>query len=278
MSVSRILQDNGELTVLMPVGQNPHSYTPAPRDIAAMESADIIFVNGLELEEQLIPVIESLDGPLVVEVSRGLTPREGGYDHHDEEDDHHDEEDDHDHAAGDPHFWFSPVKVMHWVHVTGEALSEVDPANASAYEEAAEAYEARLEALDEEVRDLVDTIPPEDRKIVMDHSSVGYFADDYGFTILANLLPGSSDQAEPSARQIAEVVELVDDNDVRAIFVGGTAPQSVVKMAEAVAAETDRPLPVVSILTGSLTASGRGSDYLDFVRYNTEQIVGALAK
>ena len=297
--VSRVLQDNGELTVLMPVGQNPHSFSPAPRDIAALESADIIFVNGLDLEEQLMPVIENLDGPVVVEVSHGLTPREGGHDHddefhdehghedeaeHDDDDEHHDDDeqhgdhDDHDHAAGDPHFWFSPINVMHWVHEIEEALSDIDPENAAVYEEAAEDYEAQLKELDMEIRELVDTIPADDRRIVMDHSSLGYFADDYGFTILANLLPSFTDQSEPSAREIAEIIEIIGEYDVRAIFVGGTAPQSVVRIAEAVADETGRKMPVVSILTGSLTVSGRGTDYLDYVRYNTEQIVEALAR
>jgi ABC-type Zn uptake system ZnuABC Zn-binding protein ZnuA len=269
--VSQVLGGNGDLTVLMPVGQNPHSYDPAPRDIAAMESADIIFVNGLELEEQLIPVIESLDGPLVVEVSHGLTPREADEHHHDDEDEHgHDEEgehhddedahgheeegehhdDDHDHAAGDPHFWFSPMNVMHWVHEIEEALSDIDPVNAEAYTDAAEGYEAQLKALDTEIRELIDTVPREDRKLVMDHSSLGYFADDYGFTIIGSILPGFSDQSEPSASEIAEVVETIEDYDVRAIFVGGTASQSLLKLADAVAGEIDRPLPIVSILTG----------------------------
>ena len=295
--VSRVLGDNGELTVLMSVGQNPHSYDPAPRDIAAMESADIIFVNGLDLEEQLMSVIEGLEGPSVVEVSHGLTPRvdeseldEHGHDdegeHHDDEGEHHDDDghghdddnDDHDHAAGDPHFWFSPKNVMHWVHEIEEALSDADPANAAAYREAADDYTAQLQTLDAEIRGLVDTVPREDRKLVVDHAVLGYFADDYGFTILGNILPGFSDQSEPSAREIAEIVETVEEYDVRAIFVGGTASRGLVTMAEAVAGEINRPLPIVSILTGSLTPSGRGSDYLDYVRYNTEQIVGALAR
>ena len=292
--VAHVLQDKGELTVLMPVGQNPHSYDPAPRDIAAMESADIVFVNGFELEEQLIPVLEGLDGPLVVEVSHGLTPRDAGDEHHDEdehhheedgEDEHHHEEEgehdddhDHEHAAGDPHFWFSPINVMHWVHEIEETLSDVDPANTVTYEKAAEDYEDQLEALDTEIRKLIDTVPQDDRKLVVDHAALGYFADEYGFTILGNILPSFSTQSEPSPREIADVIETIEEYDVRAIFVGGTASQSIMEMAEAVAGETDRPLPIVSILTGSLTASGRGSDYIDFVRYNTEQIIGALAR
>ncbi|MDC7227019.1 MAG: metal ABC transporter substrate-binding protein [Spirochaetales bacterium] len=283
--VKQVLQDNGELTVLMPLGQNPHSYTPTPRNIAAMESADIIFVNGLGLEEELLPVLENLDGPIIVEVSHGLIAEadhhdEHEADHHDEhEADHHDEhEADHHHHDGNPHFWFSPLKVVHWVHEIVETLEDVDSDNAELYHENGEAYEAKILALDAEMRELIERVEPEDRKLVMDHESFEYFADDYGFTIMANLLPHMSDQADPSAKHIAEVVKIVEVNDIRAIFVGGTAGQNVIKMADAVAEETSRPLPVVSLLTGSLAADGRGTDYLDFARYNTEQIVEALAR
>ena len=285
--VKQVLQDNGALTVLMSRGQNPHSYTPTPRDIAAIESADIIFVNGLDLEEGLIPIIENLNGPVVVKVSHGLIAENEG-DHHDEDADHdedhhdddadHDHDEDHHHHEGNPHFWFSPIKVIHWVHEIEEGLEGVDPKNAEAYHESADSYEAKLYKLDKEVRELINIIPPEDRILVMDHESFEYFADDYGFTIQANLLPGMSDQAEPSARHIAEVIKIVEDYKIRAIFVGGTAGQNVLKMAEAVADEINRPLAVVSLLTGSLTASGRGSDYLDFARFNTEQIVEALTR
>jgi ABC-type Zn uptake system ZnuABC Zn-binding protein ZnuA len=282
--VKQVLQDNGKLAVLLPVGQNPHSYSPTPRDIALVESADIIFVNGLDLEEELMPIIENLSGPVVIEVSRGLAAEaEDAHqddDEHDREEDgdHQDDEDDHQHHAGNPHFWFSPLKVVHWVHEIEESLAEIDPENAGAYKEAAEDYEAKLLALDAEIRELVKRVAPKDRKLVMDHDSYEYFADDYGFTILANLLPSISDTAEPSARHIAKVVEIIEKYDIKAIFVGETAGQNVMKLAESAADELKRPLPVVSLLNGSLTASGRGADYLDFVRYNTEQIVKALTR
>ena len=277
--VSNIVLDAAELTVIMPLGQNPHGFSPSPSDVAKMEKADIVFVNGLELEENLLPILESLDGPIIVPVSAGIDviERGGVNDEHHEDGEHEEGEDHHDHVV-DPHTWFSPLNVMHWTGVVESSLAAADPSNHEAYEAAAETYLVKLKDLDREVREMVGTIPVENRKLVLDHAAIGYYARDYGFEMIGNIIPSFSDQSEPSARQVADMVELVRAENVQAIFVGGTASRGVLKLAESVAAETGRDnLPVVRFLTGSLTtAGGRGDTYLDFIRYNTESFVQAL--
>ena len=311
--------DAAEVTVLMKLGQSPHAYSPSPRDVAALEEADIIFVNGLNFEENLTEVLESMDDSLVVSVSAGIEPIEAFADEHDEhgdedgdhdedEDDHGDEDDDHDEdeddhgdedddhgddddhkdeklvdehghdiSGGDPHFWFSPLNVVEWTENIEYALGAADPANAAKYEESADAYVAKLKALDADIREAVSKIPESDRKLVMDHQVAGYFARDYGFEIIGNILPSISDQAEPSAQELAELTKIIREENIKAIFVGETAGSGMLRLAEAVAAEVGRKLAVSPILTGSLAESGmRGSTYLDFARYNTENIVGAL--
>ena len=278
--VSRAAGDAAEVTVLMKRGQSPHAYSPSPREIAALEEADIIFVNGLDFEEGLINILESMDDSLVVSVSAGIEPIPGdSHDDHADEDEHsdHDDEHDHDHSGGDPHFWFSPLNVIQWTENIEQALSAADPGNAANYEESAEAYIAELRALDADIREAVSNIPESDRKLVMDHQVIGYFAAEYGFEILGNILPSLSDQAEPSARELAELTEIIREEGIKAVFVGDTAGEGLLRLAESLAAEVGRDITVVPLLTESLAEPGRrGADYIDFMRYSTEQITGAL--
>lgn len=291
--VSRAAGDAAELTVLMKRGQSPHGYSPSPREIAALEEADIIFVNGLGFEEGLINILESMDDSLVVSVSAGIEPISGdSHDDHADEDEHSDDEHDDDHAdedehsddehddhgeGGDPHFWFSPLNVIQWTENIEHALSAADPGNAANYAESAEAYIAELRELDADIREAVSNIPESDRKLVMDHQVIGYFAAEYDFEILGNILPSLSDQAEPSARELAELTEIIREEGIKAIFVGDTAGEGLLRLAESLAAEVGRDITVVPLLTGSLAEPGRrGADYIDFMRYSTEQITGAL--
>ena len=194
---------------------------------------------------------------------------------HEGEDDHHD----HDHSAGDPHFWFDPNNVIIWAENIAEALSEADPANAAVYEANRDDYIAELEALDLEVRSLISSIPRSGRKLVTDHDAMGYYADEYGFEIIGEVIPSLSDQAEPSARDIAELADVMQDEGVSAIIVGGTAGRGLRNLVSAVAEEVGGDVQIVEVLTGSLAPAGsRGDTYLDFVRFNTEQIVAGLGR
>ncbi len=269
--VNSVVGDEAELTILMPRGQNPHSWSPTPGEIAVLEQADLIFINGLDLETELLGILESMRQAVVVSVSTGLDLIEVTNNSNSLGND------DHEHLAGDPHTWFSPLNVMHWVVNIEYALTAIDPGKREVYERGADAFQQILQNLDVDIRTMVDQIPEEERRLVTDHSTISYFARDYGFTIVGNILPATNDQAEPSARQIAELVSLVRDEDIRAIFVSNTAGRSLVNLAESVAAESGRNVPVVRILTGSLAEEGqRGSDYSDFIRYNTELIVESL--
>lgn len=291
--VRQVVGDAADLTVLMDIGQNPHAWEPTPRAIGRIEEAHLLFMNGINLEEGLMEIIDSIDTGYVLSVSEGIEVL-GGSGHHgedaeEEHDDHHhdedhdDGEDDHDegdghhHAAGDPHVWFDPNNVIVWVENIEHALSAADPGNAAEYEENAERYIAELQAIDREVRDAVAMIPPERRKLVIDHVALAYFADRYEFEVLGTVIPSVTDQAEPSASDLAALVETIESERIGAIFVGGTASRGLRRMTETVAEEVGRPIEVRELLTGSLTADGRGDTYLEFVRYNTRQIVEGLS-
>ncbi|MDF1566609.1 MAG: metal ABC transporter substrate-binding protein [Spirochaetaceae bacterium] len=269
--LSNIAGGKADVRVIIPAGRSPHSYEPTPRDVAALDNADIIFVNGLNLEESLLPILEDLDEPVIVPVSAGIEVLFLG------EDDDHTDDDEHDHSAGDPHFWFSPLNAIVWSRNISRTLQTADPANAEFYAARTDEYTSQLEGLDVEIRDMVNRIPQENRKLLMDHAALSYFARDYGFEILGHIVESVSDQAEPSARQVADLTELMTHEGVDAVFVGESAGRGISRLAESVAAESGRDVRVVRLLTGSLAAEGeRGSTYIDYIRLNTERIAEAL--
>jgi len=281
--VAAVGGDEIDLTVLVPVGQNPHSYEPAPRAIASIETADIIFTNGFDLEENLLSIVNATARSPIVSASAGIEPRRGDApddDHHDASDDHDDDgHDDHDHGDLDPHVWFDPTNVIVWADNIEAVLTAADPGNAEGYAARAARYREALAELDDEYRRRLSGIPRERRKLVVDHASLGYLADEYDLTVIGSVIPAVTDQAEPSARQIADLVEVIRHEEVSTIFIGGTAGDGLRSLVDAVAEETDASVTIRTLLTGSLASRGsRGDTYIDFMRYNLEQIVEGLGE
>ncbi len=192
---------------------------------------------------------------------------------HEEEDDHgHEDEHGHDHGPLDPHFWFDPVRVKLAVHEIAEQLSTLDPENADYYHQNASDYEDQLDELHSWILDHVEEVPAERRLLVTSHDSLSYLAAAYGFEIVGLVIPSLATHVEPSAEHIADLVDVIRDNDVPAVFGETTVSE---KLAQAVARETGAEL--VQLYSGSLGEPGSGADtYLGMVRANVERIVGAL--
>ncbi len=284
--VGNITGEAVELSVLLPIGADPHSFTPTPQDVAKVSQADLIFANGAGLEEFLKALLESAGAAeKVVEVSEGIALLQGEAHSHAGDEEHagettptkeataegeHDQEQEH--ATGDPHIWFDPNLVMIWVENITRTLSEKDPQNATIYQKNAEAYTAQLRELDQWIRQQVETIPPENRLLVTDHKTFGYFAERYGFTQVGAVLPGFSTLAEPSAQELAALEDTIRQLSVKAIFVGTTVnPNLAQRIAE------DTGVKLVYLYTGSLSEKdGPANTYLNFMRYNVAAIVEAL--
>lgn len=329
--VQQIAGDRADVKVLMGYGQNPHAFEPAPRDMAAIEKADIVFVNGYDLEENLMRSIRTLEVHHLVEVSAGgehegheaehheehdTEHHEHEADHDDHEGEHHEHEADrdeheaehhddhegehheheadhdehegehHDHEAGhdhhhhggaDPHTWMSPLNVMEWTERIAHALGEEDPTNAEYYEKRANEYKAELKKLDHKIREALAPIPEERRIIVTDHDLFGYFARDYHVTVVGTIIPSFSTNAEPSAKDMAELLEKLKERGVNALFVGETSGEAVIKLARSLEKESGGKAEVVSFLTGSLRKKGeKGDSYISYMEYNLKQIVYGL--
>jgi ABC-type Zn uptake system ZnuABC Zn-binding protein ZnuA len=164
------------------------------------------------------------------------------------------------------------ANVIHWVKTIEQSLSTLDPANATAYQAAATAYTNELAALDAEIQTAVSAIPIENRKLVTDHESFGYFAAHYGFEVVGSVIPSFSTLAAPSAQQLAALQDQVAAEGVKAIFVGSTVNGD---LAEQIAA--DLGVQVVPLYADSLSApDGPAATYLDLMRYNMNAIVEVL--
>ena len=133
----------------------------------------------------------------------------------------------------------------------------------------AEVLTADLEALDAEVASILADVPEPDRKLVTGHRSLGYFADRYGFEMIGTVIPSLSTSGEPTAREMAQLIEDIKANDVRAVFTEVGTPQSV---AQAVASDSGAEL--VSLSTSQLPPDGT---YQDLIRTIATSVAHALA-
>jgi ABC-type Zn uptake system ZnuABC Zn-binding protein ZnuA len=269
--VRQVVGDAADLTVLLPAGADPHGFQPTPQDAALIADADLVFANGLNLEEFLEKLIENAGGSArVVAVSDGVTVIEGHEEH--AEGEAHGESEERAHEGADPHVWMDPNNVRVWTRNIAAALSELDPANASAYQANAERYDQTLQALDTWVQEQIAQIAPENRQMVVDHDAFGYFAQRYGFETVGTVVPGYSTMSAPSAQELARLEDAIRQLGVQAVFVGSTVNPA---LAERVAADTGTQL--VFLFPGSLSEPGGGAEtYEDLVRHNVSAIVDAL--
>lgn len=276
--LARVGGDSIQLTVLVPIGADPHAYMPTPQDLSRVQDGHVVFINGLGLEGPLLAdLAAAAPGTPIVSLSEGLEPRlqspgaeaeagQGGTPSGVESGREAE-------GAADPHVWFDPRNVQQWARNAAGALSALDPDRADRYQERARSYVAELEQLDAWIQEQVDSIPDANRMLVTDHLVFGYFSDRYGFEMIGAVIPAYSSLAEPSARSFADLEQLVAERGVKAVFVG---LQSNAALAERVA--QDLNVPVVPLYVGSLSEPGGPADsYLELMRFDVQRIVEVLS-
>ena len=263
-----LVEDDGSVEVLLPIGADPHDYQASARQVAAIQEADLVIANGLGLEEGFADVLDSAaaDGATVVMVAPLLDPLPFGGDH--DEDAHA-----HDESGDDPHVWLDPLRMAAATRIVAEELSKVD--DSVDWIARADAYADALATADEEIQATLDVVPPADRKLVTNHDALGYFASRYGFEVVGVVIPGGSTLAEPSSAELTELVAVVDQEQVQAIFAETTNPEV---LADAVAAEAGGRVIVVELFTGSLGEPGSAADTLiGMLTTNAQLIAEALS-
>jgi ABC-type Zn uptake system ZnuABC Zn-binding protein ZnuA len=275
--VAHVGGDAIALTTLIGPGQDPHSYKPAAQDMVAVSRANVIFVNGWDLEEALIHDLEAIgeDIPLVP-VSANIEPLAFGEYKDEDARTEHDENADHHYKGADPHTWFSVHNVEQWVKNIEHVLGELDPANAGTYENNAQAYLAELEELGIYVKTQLASIPAENRFLVTNHDSFSYLTHEYDLEVLGTVIPAASTAAEPSASDLTGLIEKMNEHGICTIFTETTVNS---KLAQTVAAELDgcHKVQVLKLYTGAVGPAGSEQDnYIGMFRYNVDTIVEGL--
>lgn len=237
--------DHARITVLIGAGVSAHDFEPDPGDVRSIASAALVFRNGIGLDDFLDGVISGAGGKAkVVTVTEGVPLQKGAGDSGDD---------------FDPHVWHDPTNASVMVANIAAALAEADPANASAYRKNAQAYQAKLDETDREVRKIIETIPPGQRKMVTNHDAFGYFIRRYGLEFVGAVIPSVSSEAQPSAGDIARLVDLIRAEGVKAIFAESEIDP---KVARQISSDTGVRI-VDDLYADSLGKPGSGAETVD---------------
>lgn len=243
---------------IIPLGAGPEDYQPTPQDAQKIAGADIVFYNGHGLEEWLSDLFKSAarpDQPQIA-VSDGIQALDGGSAGF---------------KQGNPHFWMSAALGAKYVESIRDGLIQVDSAGKDAYTKNAASYIKQLLELNEALKRQAASIPVAERKIVTNHAALPYFAQEYGFTIVGNLL--GNPESEPSAGELAALVQAIKAQHVKAVF---SESQFSPKLTNTIAEEAGVAI-VSNLYTDTLGDAGSGvTTYADMLRYDMQAIVEAL--
>jgi zinc/manganese transport system substrate-binding protein/manganese/iron transport system substrate-binding protein len=175
---------------------------------------------------------------------------------------------------GDPHIWHSAANAIIMLRNVRDALAQADPPNAVAYRANADAYERTLDETDAYIKQQIASIPPAQRKLVTNHDTFGYYAERYGLTIVGSIIPSLDTNAQPSARELADLVRQIKAQNVKAIF---TETSINPALARQIAQEAGVKVVDGALYGDTLGPPGSGADTLEgMLRKNTDLIVANL--
>jgi ABC-type Zn uptake system ZnuABC Zn-binding protein ZnuA len=242
---------------LVPANGDPHTFAPRPSDMRTVANAQVLFMNGLGLDDWMTKSLGNAARPgtpliRLAENLPGVTLLPGD-----------------DAGTQNPHLWMDVTYAEKYATRIADALAAADPAHADAFRANDALYQERLRALDAWVREQVATVPEADRRIVTYHDAFPYYAREYGITIVGVAVPAPGQ--EPSARYTAALVDAIRAANVKAIF---SESQFPTKLVDQLAAETGVRV-VANLYDGSL-ADPPVDSYEGLIRWDTRQIVEAL--
>jgi len=250
---------------IVPEGVNSHTFDPAPSTAIAFSNADIIFLNGLYLEEPALDMAlknKRQESKIVLLGNRTLDKSKWVYDFSFPEEQ----------GVPNPHLWTDPMLALEYALIVSAELSALDPLGEAYYQSNYKTFEARILNLDSEIKIAVLSIPTSNRKLLTYHDSFPYFAKRYGLTVIAAVQP--SDFTEPSAREVAQLIDQVRLEKVPAIFGSNVFPSPVMSQ---IAHETQISF-IDNLRDDDLPGSHGdiGHSYLGLMVENVRTIVVAL--
>lgn len=248
-----------ELVTLLKPNVVPHEYEPGAEDSKTLAKAQIVFTNGVGLDDWLDKIIKNSGTK-----AKKIVTSEGIKAHPGEGEEAKD---------GDPHIWFDIDNARKMIDNIAKGLSELDRAGASVYQSNAAAYNEQLDKLDKDIKAQIAAIPEADRKLVTNHDAFSYYLDRYGIKFIGSVIPSFDSTAEPNAKDLADLVAKIKAEKVKAIF---TETSLNPKLEKQIADEAG--VKIYSNLYGDTLgeAGSEGETYLKMMQANTKNIVAGL--
>jgi zinc/manganese transport system substrate-binding protein len=251
--------DRAEVVQILKPNTDPHDYEPRPSDVVETGDADVVLLNGDELDHWMGQVIEAAGGdPAIVDLGAREPVKLAGRSEGPEA------------SRYDPHWWHDPRNAQAAVVAIRDALTKANPGARDAYARNADEYLAKLRALDHGIAACIGSVPPAARKLVTDHDAFDYFARRYGISVVGAVIPSQSTQAQPSAGDVADLTRLIRREGVQAVF-----PESSInpKLADAIASQTGATSDY-ELYGDTLGPKGSsGATYLSMERANADAMV-----
>ncbi|MBY6118126.1 metal ABC transporter solute-binding protein, Zn/Mn family [Mameliella alba] len=263
-AVRQVGGDLVEVRGLMGPGVDPHSYRQTRSDIVAMARADVVLWHGLYLEAQMEEFLQDLgERGTTTAVAEGL-PRDLLLAHDDYDD------------KFDPHVWMVPDLWTHVVENVRDALSAARPDSAEVFAANAAAHLAELDELATYAAGILASVPEESRVLVTAHDAFNYFGQAYGFEVMG--IQGISTESEAGLRRIADLVDILVDRRIGAVFVeSSVSDRNIRALIEGAAAKGHEV-----VIGGELFSDAMGEPgtyvgtYVGMIDHNATTIAGAL--
>lgn len=263
--VANVAGKHADVVGLLPSGIDPHLYSPTRSDVGRILDADIVFYNGLFLEGKMIATFEraSESGKPVIAVTERIDPAylltdpEGEKDH-------------------DPHVWMDPQAWTNAVAVVRDALIAARPEHAEAFTANAADFTSQLNQLDEYASTVLTTVPKNQRVLITAHDAFEYFGSRFGFEVVG--IQGISTQSEAGVRRIEQLVDLLVERQIPAVFIETTVSERNINAL--ITGAKARGLDVA--IGGELFSDAMGPDgtyegtYIGMIDHNVTTIARAL--
>lgn len=263
--VKNIGGDAVKVEGLMGAGVDPHLYKASEGDVSKLHNADIIFYSGLHLEGKLVDVFEKMEKQNKKTISLGeslhkddLIPSKLFASNY------------------DPHVWFNIQFFKQFAQKITEVLSEENPENAILFKENNKAYQEKLDLLEAEIKQTIETLPKEKRILVTAHDAFNYFGNEYGFEVVG--LQGISTATEAGVQDVQRLSDFIIKNNIKAIFIESSVPRRTIEaLREAVLSKKHDVTIGGSLYSDALGNQGtEEGTYIGMFKYNVKTIVDAL--
>ncbi|MGC1165732.1 MAG: metal ABC transporter substrate-binding protein, partial [Solirubrobacterales bacterium] len=262
VAVNQLLQPNSD----------PHDYEPRPDDVRTVADAKLVYASGDGLDDWAEEIVSDSGADAEIVDLGAVAPIRlpgEGEEEHGHEDEHAAEEHHHD-AKYDPHWWHDPRNAEAAVREIERSLVAADPSSKAEFRRNADAYVARLRALDAGTASCIDSVPAAERKLITDHDAFNYFAARYGIEVVGAVIPSQTTQAQPSAKELSELADTIEAEEVKAVFPESSLSPGV---AEAIANQTGATADYTLYGDTLGPAGSDGATYLEMERANADAVV-----